>query len=123
VPRLAGADGFIYLGSALGALYRLDPQTAAVYYLGKPVPGERMAAMVWAPDNSIYLACGRPEAHLVRFRPGPDSFEDLGPIRDPDSGEHAHQVHDLCITSDGTLYAAENDNFERSGYLWECRIG
>ena len=119
---VAGRDGFVYIGSSLGALYRLDPETAQVTYLGKPVPGERMAGMDCAADGTLYLACGRPGAHLVRFFPGGDGFEVLGPVRDDALGDRAFQVHDICIASDGTIYAGENDNFRRSGYLWECRI-
>jgi sugar lactone lactonase YvrE len=119
---LAGRDGHVYMGSSLGALYRLDPETAKVTYLGKPVPGERMAGMACRPDGTIYLACGRPSSHLVRFSPGPDTFEILGPIRDDTIGDQAFQIHDMCIAADGTIYAGENDNFRRSGFLWECRI-
>jgi streptogramin lyase len=119
---VAGRDGNVYIGSSLGALYRLEPETAKVTYLGKPVPGERMAGMECGADGAIYLACGRPTAHIVKFSPGEDRFEVLGRIRDDRTGDQAFQIHDICIASDGTIYAGENDNFRRSGYLWECRI-
>jgi len=119
----AGKDGQVYIGSSLGALYRLDPETAKVSYLGKPVLGERMAAMECGADGAIYMACGRPAARIVKFYPGEDRFEILGEIRDEKLGDQAFQIHDLCIAADGTIYAGENDNFRRSGYLWECRTG
>jgi streptogramin lyase len=119
---VAGKDGHVYIGSSLGALYRLDPETANVTYLGKPVLGERMAGMACGADGTITLACGRPAAHLVRFFPADDRFEVLGEIRDDTIGDRAYQIHDICIASDGTIYAGENDNFRRSGYLWECRV-
>jgi hypothetical protein len=119
---LSARDGFVYVGSRLGGFYRLNPDNAEVKYLGKPVPGERMTSMVESSDGSIYIACGRPDAYLVRFRPGPDAFEVLGLIKDEKTGEKAHQIHDLCMVTDDTFYAAENDNFSRSGYLWECRL-
>jgi streptogramin lyase len=119
---LAGRDGYIYIGSSLGGLYRLDPLTAKVTYLGKPVPGERMAGMACGADGTIYLACGRPTASIVNFLPGPDTFDVLGPIRDDDLGAQAFQIHDICLADDGTIYAGENDNFRRSAYLWECRV-
>ena len=61
---VAGPDGHVYIGSSLGALFRLDPETAKVAYLGKPVPGERMAGMECGADGAIYLACGRPGARV-----------------------------------------------------------
>jgi outer membrane protein assembly factor BamB len=119
---LTGRDGQIYIGSSLGGLYRLDPQTAKVTYLGKPVPGERMAGMACGVDSEIYLACGRPKPYIVRFLPGPDTFEVLGLICDDDLGARPFQIHDICIAAEGMIYAGENDNFRRSAYLWECRI-
>lgn len=119
---LAGTDGNVYLGSSLGALYRLEPETAKVTYLGKPVPGERMAGMACGSDGTFYLACGRPGAHIVKYFPGQDRFLVLGQVRDDKLGEQAFQIHDICIAADGTIYAGENDNFRRSSYLWECRI-
>ena len=119
---LTGRDGYVYIGSGAGALYRLDPKTVKVTYIGKPVPGVRMAGMAYGPDGNIYMACGRPDAYIVRFTPGPDTFEVLGKIRDESINDQAFQIHDITITDDGTIYGGENDNFARSGYLWECKI-
>jgi hypothetical protein len=33
-----------------------------------------------------------------------------------------HQCHDIVMAGDGTLYACENDNVRRSGYLWEITL-
>jgi len=119
---LTGTDGFLYLGSHAGGLYRLDTKTADVQYLGKPAPGKRMAGMKYGSDGMIYLATGLSPSHIVRFDPKKDTFEVLGPIRDQKTGDQAFQIHDMCITKDGTIYAGENDNFARSGYLWQCKI-
>ena len=117
-----GRDGYVYLGSKAGGLFRLNPETAAVQYLGKPVAGERITSMTHGPDGAIYFASGRPDPHIVRFLPGPDRFEVLGLIRDERIGEQAFQIHDICCTADGRLFAGENDNFRRSSYLWECTL-
>jgi hypothetical protein len=54
---------------------------------------------------------------VIRFDPRTDRYELLGLVVD---GELAcWQVHDVAITPDGVLYAGENDNPYRSGYLWE----
>ena len=49
-------------------------------------------------------------------------YEPLGPLKDDDSGQADWRIHDVCITPDGVLYAGENDNPRRSGYLWQVRL-
>ena len=71
-------------------------------------------------ERFILPAAGREPA--CRNLPEKMAFEDLGEIRDDKIGDRAYRIHDICIASDGTIYAGENDNFRRSGYLWECRI-
>jgi hypothetical protein len=39
-----------------------------------------------------------------------------------DGKDSAWQIHDLCISPDGVIYACENDNPFRSGYLWEIQL-
>ena len=39
-----------------------------------------------------------------------------------EDGFAMYQCHDVTITPDGVLYAGENDNPHRSGYLWEIRL-
>ena len=39
-----------------------------------------------------------------------------------DGDEPAWQIHDVTITPDGVMYAGENDNPRRSGYLWEITL-
>ena len=134
LPRPAGAygtvkaeaffnfhDGWLYASGANGSLFRIDPETAAARYLFTPIADRpsRLAALVLGPDGCAYGVTGREgRCELLRFDFRHDRYELLGPIVD-DRGEACWQVHDICVTDDGTFYACENDNPHRSGYLWE----
>lgn len=115
-----GPDGAVYMGTAEGALYRIDPDSYEVPLVGKPAPGRRLAGMAVGPDQRLYGSCGRDgAANLFCYDPASGKLTNLGPIYDPECGEQAWQVHDMTITADGTIYAGENDVPHRSGYLWE----
>lgn len=116
----AGPDGAIYMGTAEGLLCRIDPDDHAIAVIGKPGPHRRLAAMANGPDGMLYGSAGQDgTANLFRYDPARDSLEELGMIYDPVLHERAFQLHDMVITSDGTIYAGENDVPYRSGYLWE----
>jgi hypothetical protein len=125
-----GRDGQIYVGTAAGALARIDPKSAEVSYLGKPFTGPRLAGLVSANDGYLYLAGnggftadGHGTARLARFDPGTSRFEDLGPIHDPARAATAAKVHMMVEGNPGQLFCAENDNVYRSSYLWEVNLG
>jgi len=117
-------DGVIYASGANGSLYRIDPKTAEAEYLFTPVSERRsrLAAMVLAADGYAYGVTGRDgDCELLRFDFKNEKYELLGKIVDQE-GQALWQVHDICQAADGTLYACENDNPYRSGYLWEIRV-
>lgn len=118
--------GCLYVSGGGGTLYRLDPRTGDAVFLFQPVGDEgrgrrsRMASMRMGPDGFAYAVVGRDGAcELLQFNPSDDSYELIGPLRDAETGAAPWQVHDLCVTPDGVIYAGENDNPRRSGYLWE----
>jgi hypothetical protein len=126
---LLGKDGFIYVGTTMGALCRLDPATADVTYLGKPFAGSRLAGLVQASDGLIYGAGnnGYDEdnngtCRLCVCDPTSGVIRDLGALVDPETGAGASNIHMIVESDPGILYLGENDNLWRSSYLWECRI-
>jgi outer membrane protein assembly factor BamB len=126
---MLGADGLIYAGTVSGGLSRLNPETGAVEYLGKPFSGDRLAGLVQGSDGRIYGAgnsgydsYNNGTSRLFAFDPKTGDIEDLGAIADSESGAGASCVHILVEGENGTFYAGENDNIWRSSYLWECRL-
>lgn len=118
---LNGNDGFLYTASALGELYRLDPQKGSLEYLGKPFPGKRLPALAMGEDGWLYMAGGREHASfLTRYHIGVNRFELLGPVETPD-GRFLNYAHELCIV-DGICFIGETDNKTRSGYMWVCEV-
>ena len=126
----AKSEGLFYLGTgclyasgANGSLYRVDTETGMGTYLGTPVSDRRsrLASLRLGPDGAAYGITGRDgQCEVLRFDPRTEKYELLGPVVD---GDHrCWQVHDLAITPDGVLYAGENDNPYRSGYLWEITL-
>lgn len=77
--------------------------------------------MRMAPDGFAYGVVGRDgKCELMRFDPQNEKYKLLGKIAT--AGENCWQVHDICVTTDGVIYACENDNPGRSGYLWEINL-
>ncbi|NOX55322.1 MAG: hypothetical protein GXP27_12970 [Planctomycetes bacterium] len=115
-----GPDGAIYMGTVEGLLCRVDPETAEVRPIGKPCPARRMAGLASGPDGKLYGTAGS-EGTVILFRydPAKNELTPLGRVVDAKTGECAWHIHDLAVTGDGTIYAAENDVPYRSGYLWE----
>jgi hypothetical protein len=125
---LLADDGLIYVGTVAGGLSTIDPGTGAVKALGKPFAGSRLAGLVQARDGHIYGAgnsgvdaAGRGTARIFRYT-GDGRTEDLGAIFDERVNDGAVKVHMLVEGEDGVLYAGENDNLQRSSYLWRCVI-
>ncbi len=116
---ITGDDGYIYTGSALGELFRIDPQDKSVTYLGKPFTGKRLPGIYLADDGYIYLCGGNDGApRLARYDRATGNFELLGIVESPD-GTLCYRCHELVVV-DGVAYIGETDNPKRSGYIWEC---
>ncbi len=118
-----GPDGKIYAGSSEGGFFVIDPDTPKIKKIGKPGPKRRLAAMANGPDGKIYGAAGNEgTAMIFSYDPTSKELKNLGQIYDKEIKENAYQIHCIAITSEGTIYAGENDVPCRSGYLWECKI-
>ena len=121
--------GCIYVSGGSGALFRVETKTGNAEFLFQAVGHEgrgrrsRLAAMCLGPDGFAYGVTGRDGGcEVLRFNTRDESYELLGALADTETGEAAWQIHDVCITPDGVLYAGENDNTRRSSYLWEVRF-
>ena len=115
-----GGDGFLYIGTALGELYRLDPRTQEVRFLGKPHYEHRIQGLCVGADGMIYGAGGRRDTFLFRYNRKTNAFNVLSDLVAPD-GKRLTYPHDIA-TLDGVLYIGETDTPKRSGYIWEVRV-
>ena len=137
LPRRDGSYGFahveglfnlgtgcLYASGDNGSLYRIETDSAVVRYLGTPIPDRpsRLTNLVMHGDGKAYGVTGRfGECQVLRFDPQDDSWE-LGATIVAEDGTAMYQCHDVTVTPDGVLYAGENDNPHRSGYLWEIPL-
>ena len=116
--------GCLYASGDNGSLYRIDPKTARARYLGTPIGDRRsrLTSLVRHTDGCAYGITGRDgQCQLLRFDPRNDRYE-LGDRILDENSVAMWQCHDVTITSDGVLYAGENDHPQRSGWLWEIRL-
>lgn len=112
----------IYMGTAGGGLWRMDPDTAETTYLGKPLADDRVEGLVFGKDGLLYGCGGWNFSGLFAYDREAKHLFDLGPIFDPEINERCVIPHDICMTEDGTIFTGETDNTERSCYLWECHV-
>jgi hypothetical protein len=113
-------QGCLYASGGNGSLYRVDIETGIGTYLGTPIADRRsrLASLCLGPDGAAYGVTGRDgDCEVIQFNPRTEEYDLLGPVSDGDA--HCWQAHDVAVASDGTIYAGENDNPHRSGYLWE----
>jgi hypothetical protein len=116
-------DGWMYASGGNGSFYRIDPVSGHAEWLFTPTPDRRsrLSSLVQVGDGIAYGVTGRyGQCELIRVHYSTGEFEKLGPIVDAD-GAAMYQCHDIAAAADGTLYACENDNPNRSSYLWEIR--
>lgn len=118
---ITGPDGLIYVASALGELYRLDPVVKKVDYLGRPVPHNRLPGLVFAPDGLLYGIGGTDwRVTLWRYDRIKGAFQILGELAAPDR-RRCFRPHDITWL-DGRFYIGETDNPKNSGCLWAVTV-
>jgi len=116
-------DGQLYIGTGAGALCRLEPASGDAVLLGKPGHGNRLTGLAQGQDGQLYGVAGDCErARVFSYDRESGAFRDYGGIFDPELGEGPERCHDMALTDDYVLFAGENDNPRRSGFLWECRL-
>jgi len=120
VEGIFNLDGKLFASGGNGSIYEIDTETGHGYYICTPIKDKksRLASLRMAPDGYAYGITGRDgHCELLRFDPVKKEFRLLGEI--VDGNERCWQVHDISITPELVIYACENDNPYRAGYLWE----
>ncbi len=120
---MKGPDGCLYFGLTRGELIRFDPETRAMKSLYRNPDSRRMAGMAFGPDGYLYCMTGEEYGHvkLICYDTKAEKLLREAPVVTED-GETPMRIHHMICTPDGTLYAGENDNHFRYGYLWEIRL-
>jgi hypothetical protein len=116
--------GCLYASGGNGSLYRLNHRNGEMKYLGTPIADRRsrLSSLAMHRDGWAYGIAGRDGlCRLLRFNPANDTYE-LGDAIVDAAGVAMWQCHDVTVTPDGVLYAAENDHPQRSSYLWEIQL-
>ena len=118
---LTGPDGQLYVASAMGEVYRINPESGELAYIARPVPHTRLPAMVFGPDGRLYGIGGDKYSNaLWALDVDTARTEVIGKVETED-GLTLFRPHDMvCI--DGVFYIGETDNPDRSGYLWQCEV-
>ncbi len=111
-------ERFIYAGTTAGVLCRIDAQTGQVEKLANVTATGRLPALA-IKDRVLYAAGGmKGFTQLIRWDTRADRMESYTNLSDSEIGERPARIHDMAVDDDHRIYLGENDNHERSSYLW-----
>lgn len=114
-----GKDAYLYVATDLGSLYRLNPKTAEVSFLGKPFSSQRLPGLALGNDGLIYMSGGDDDnCKIASYDRKAGRFDILGSITG-DEGTKCFRTHDIEIVGN-SIFVGETDNPKRTDYLWEC---
>jgi hypothetical protein len=113
---------YIYAGTVAGVLSRIDTRTGEVMKVANVIKSGRLPALGFGPDGKLYGSGGlKGMTALCRLDCATLALEICEEIQDASTGDRPARIHELCVANDGTIYLAENDNHQRSSYLWSVR--
>ena len=121
---ILGPDGMLYFGTDFGTLARVNPVSAEVVALCKPNPNSRrMAALAFHPNGLLYGFTGEHyEVEMFAYDIKKEELLWSESVFDDTANIKPDRIHHMVITDDGVIYAGENDNNDRSSYLWEVEL-
>jgi hypothetical protein len=115
-------DRYIYAGTVAGVLARIDIETGNVDKVANAINTGRFPAMSIL-DGILYGAGGmNGQTQLVRWRMTSERLELFRDLVDEKIGERPARIHELAVDHEHRLYLGENDNHQRSSYLWSVRL-
>ncbi len=115
-------DRYIYAGTVAGVLCRIDTTTGGVEKVANVTGTERLPALA-IKDGILYGGGGvKGRTEVFRWNLATDRIESCQELTDPQINERPARIHELAVDHNHTIYLGENDNHERSSYLWELRI-
>lgn len=109
---------YIYAGTVAGVLCRIDIDTGKVEKLANAVSTGRFPALA-IQDGVLHGAGGmNGQTQLIRWDTRSDRLERFSDLEDRAIGQRPARIHELAVADDGRVYLGENDNHDRSSYLW-----
>ncbi len=118
---LYDGERYIYAGSTAGVLSRIDAATGEVEKVAEAMETGRFPALA-IRDGVLYGGGGiQGRTELIRLDLGSGKLDHYTDLVDPAIGDRPARIHEIAVDRDHTLYLAENDNHERSSYLWTVR--
>lgn len=116
-------ERYIYAGTVAGVLCRIDTFTDKVEKVANVISSGRFPALA-IKSGVLYGAGGmHGRTQLIRWKIHEKSIDRYTELIDERTGERPARVHELAVDEQGHVYLGENDNHERSSYLWSVRSG
>jgi len=113
---------YIYAGTVAGVLCKIDTTTGQVEKLANVTATERLPALT-IKDGILYGGGGvKGRTELIRWDLSSDHIEPYGELIDPQIHDRPERIHDITVDGNHRVYLGENDNHERSSYLWEIGL-
>jgi hypothetical protein len=114
---------YIYVGTVAGVLCRIDTQSDRVEKMANVMATGRFPALALADDGTLYGAGGmKGQTQVIRYQPGGDRIDGFFNLLDPALSEGPARIHELAVDRNHQIYLAENDNHQRSSYLWTTKL-
>lgn len=115
-------DRYIYAGTVAGVLSRIDTESGRVEKVANAISSGRFPALALR-EGILYGAGGmHGRTQIVRWDTRGDRIEWFGDLEDPAIADKPARIHELAVDHNHRLYLAENDNHDRSSYLWSVTL-
>lgn len=113
---------YIYAGTVAGVLCRIDTQTGDVEKVANVITAGRFPALL-IKDEILYGAGGmKGQTQLIRWNMRTDRIESFSKLVDPEIDDRPARIHEIAVNDEHQIYLAENDNHQRSSFLWTAHI-
>ena len=113
---------YLYAGTVAGVLCRIDTDTGKAEKVANVITTGRFPAMA-IRDGVLYGAGGmHGRTQLIRWDTRSDKIELFSDLEDRSIGQRPARIHELAVDDQGRIYLGENDNHERSSYLWSVAL-
>jgi hypothetical protein len=118
-----GGDGFLYIGTATGALVRLDPRKTRVELVLRPAASQGFGALAPPVDGRIYGIAGTgATSEVFSYDLRTREVVLYGCAWDEQRQTGIFRPHELVLGPNRCLYCPETDNPDRQCYFWETHL-